>query len=471
MATIVRSSLDAAFTAALERPAPALLRVSGPRGSGVSRALRDCLRREREAPTGPRVWAIAGAAGRSERLLFQAREGLARAGVVAASPDWIGLVDALLDDLARTRRPWIVALDDVADLLAATPAAGEAFSRLWAGARRGGLPLHLVLARADPGAVDRIRGEVPGEFPGTPRVDSETLEVGPVRFDEVAQHLPHWRPRDRLYLHACLGRWPAALRFVDRRSGWVANLLGLVVDPHGPLHGWVPRRLREVVKKPDRYSAILAALADGAQDWGEIRGATPAFTEGNQIAPYLSTLESAGWIRKRASLDASPKSRKRRYAIVDPLVGFWHAVAEPALGELLSGRAPRSLWDSGLSVEAESSVHRRIPSLVREAIAESPGPFPVPARRLGALWGEGYDLDVAGTLRNGAAVYGACVLGRAATVDDATRLDAHMRATRYGFGREGRIRVLFTLDGATTALRRRAARDHFLMLADLSALF
>ena len=243
------------------------------------------------------------------------------------------------------------------------------------------------------------------------------------------------------------------------------------MDPEGPLHDRVPRRLRELVQKPDRYAAVLGALADGARDWGEIRGATPAFTEGNQIAPYLSTLESAGWIRKRESLDAPARSRRRRYALVDPLAGFWYAVVEPVLGDLLSGRPPRTLWDAALADRAETFIRNRIPSLVREALREGPGPFPVAARRLGALWGEGYDLEVAGTLRNGAAIYGACVLDRRATVDDAARLTAHMRATRYGFGREGRIRVLFTMDGATTALTRRAARDHLLMLADVSGMF
>ena len=63
------------------------------------------------------------------------------------------------------------------------------------------------------------------------------------------------------------------------------------------------------------------------------------------------------------------------------------------------------------------------------------------------------------------------MLNRAATDDDATLLQSQMRATRYGFGREGRIRVLFTLDGATDALTRRAARDDLLMLADAAAPF
>ena len=141
------------------------------------------------------------------------------------------------------------------------------------------------------------------------------------------------------------------------------------------------------------------------------------------------------------------------------------------MGDLTSGVSADRLWSAELEPRTAAHIRRRIPVAVRAALAEDRGPFPVGARRLGALWGENYDLDVAGTLRNGAAVYGLCVLEGVATVADADRLTAQMRATRYGFGREGRIRAVFALEGASVALTRRAARDHLLVLDDLASLF
>ena len=53
--------------------------------------------------------------------------------------------------------------------------------------------------------------------------------------------------------------------------------------------------------------------------------------------------------------------------------------------------------------------------------------------------------------------------------DDA--LQGEVRRTRYGFGKESRIRVLFASGGFTTGLLRRAARSdalHLLSLGELS---
>jgi hypothetical protein len=78
---------------------------------------------------------------------------------------------------------------------------------------------------------------------------------------------------------------------------------------------------------------------------------------------------------------------------------------------------------------------------------------------------------VAGTLRNGTAVYGRGVWGRAATVADADGLMRQMKATRFGFGREARLRVIFAGAGASEPLLRRAARDDLLTLVPLDAMF
>jgi hypothetical protein len=468
MRTIERPDLSASLATALDAQAPAVTWVRGHSGSGASTAVRRALSDIVGSAAPPIVWAVSGSDPTPQRLLVHALASLRRRGVETAAESWSELAADLVGEIERTRRPWIVSVDDRATGLTAVPALASALAELWSGARRGGLPLHLVLVGAARADVDRILGESPTGS----RPPIETVDVRHVSIEDVAGHLPRWTGADRLRLQLCLGRSPEVFRHVDPRASWATNVRRLVVDPRGVLHGLVPRRLREAVQKPHRYAGILAALADGAEDWGSIRTASPAFTQGNQLAPYLTALEDRGWIRTRRSLDAAPSSRRRRYALTDALVGFWYGVVEPGLGDLAAGLPVERLWDLTLEDRVRNWIRMRTPFAIREALAEGrTGPLPVPARRLGALWGDGYDLHVGGTLRNGAAIYGLCVSDAPATVADAERLTAQMRATRYGFGREGRIRIVFAERGVTDALARRAARDDLLVLGAVDELF
>lgn len=333
---------------------------------------------------------------------------------------------------------------------------------LWTGARARALPLHVVVVGPDDPSFDTLLNEL---FEGA---DARHVPVGPLSGAEVRAHLPEWSPAERYVLGACLGGSPETLGRVDPTVRAATNLQRLVVDPEGELHGLPPRRLAEQFQKPARYAGVVRALAAGAREWGEIRRADPSFPSGNQLAPYLATLQETGWVEASRSLDAAPDSRKRRYRLADPFTAFWYAVVEPAVARLLEGDGVAGVWRE-LPVERHAS--RRFPDACLQALARRGADFlPVAAREAGGLWGDGYDLPVAGTLTNGAAVYGVCAWEQA-TAADADRATAQMRATRYGFGRQARIRLVFTAAPPDETLVRRAARDPLIRIVGLESLF
>jgi hypothetical protein len=85
--------------------------------------------------------------------------------------------------------------------------------------------------------------------------------------------------------------------------------------------------------------------------------------------------------------------------------------------------------------------------------------FGANARTCGSLWGTGYDIPVAGILSSGAPFYGRPVDDTGARGVFAT-LDADIRETRYGFGRERRLRLAFSWREFGPSLQREAARRH-----------
>ena len=456
----------------LALPSPAVIVVTGGPRTGKSSALRAVLGQDRTGQEiGRHLIAVRGAPGPTSRHLRVLADTLRRGGIGGEHPctSWSEGFEPLREALEGDRVPRVLILDEVHHLHHGSPELGLALARLWTGARARALPLRLVLVSSDSTAVDQLVGE------GGPleSADPHTVTVDDLSTAEIREHLDGWSPRDRFLLQACLGRSPSTIGLVDPDVRLSTNLHRLVFDPEGRLHGQPIRHLERRIQKPRRYVGILGAMAEGAQDWRSIHAANPAFSSGNQLAPYMSTLQDLGWVEAERSLDAPPRARKRRYHIADPLVAFWYGVVEPALGILLEGKSAASTW-RGVLAGRRFARHASavFPRALHRVLAENGDDLVgARARQIGGLWGDGYDLAVAGTLRNGAALYGTAVWGRIATVADAAAVHGHMRATRYGFGREARLRVVFAAAGATEGLTRAVARDELLLVVPLEKAF
>ena len=170
----------------------------------------------------------------------------------------------------------------------------------------------------------------------------------------------------------------------------------------------------------------------------------------------MQRLEEMGVIDASRSLDASPNSRSRRYRIVDPFTAFWFRFVLPNRTDLDLGRS-EAVWGDVVRPALDdhlSGVFGRVCREWMERYADEE--LPARAREVGGLWGRGYDLEVAGTLTNGAVFYGRTRWGENAPGHAAVEeLDRQAEKTRYGFGRDEGYRLVFTDRPARDRLRRR----------------
>jgi len=232
------------------------------------------------------------------------------------------------------------------------------------------------------------------------------------------------------------------------------------LEPDAPLVRAGIETAGQRLQSPARYFSLLRVLARGARDWGAIRERAGGFDSGSHIAPYLGKLEELGLVAVERSLDAAPGGRRRRYRLSDPSLGFWWRFVLPAWSEIQAGRGGE-VWGGGLPVGLDDHVRAWFPHLCRSWLLDHGDEvFPAPAREASGLWGADYDLDVSATLRNGAALYGRALWTDAAvSPGHFDAVDREVRNTRYGFGREARLRVLFTSGPVEPEVRRRAARE------------
>ncbi len=380
------------------------------------------------------------------------------------TPDWRNLLAGIPARDATPTGPRALVLTGVERLGVGSPRVLGEIAAGWDSLRRSSHRVVVVLCFG-PGGIPADMAALDGGLLGSA---SRSTDEMPLTVRGVAEVLAAWGPEDRLLAWALFGGAPGRISLLDPERSLRRNIEELLFDPNGPLHRDMDSFLRRpTLTQPGRYATALALISRGARGWKEIRKGFEERGQGRP-GPYVAKLRELGILRAESSLDAAGGQRSTRYYVEDPLVKAWFSWLLPVRPLLLSGRG-RDVWKTVLKPTLRDALPGMIPRAVLDLLAhrgvDSIGPR---ARVSGGLWGPGYDIPVAGVLGNGAVCYGT-------TSPDwsnasATQLDelvAQIRETRYGFGREVRLKIVASLSGHDAALDRIAARDESVRLLGL----
>jgi len=430
-----------ALRRAFDRAQASLVRVAGLPGIGKTRLIRQAAADFRS------VYHRVPPLPESDQ-----RRGLERAlteqlGTVAGQSSW----DELFETLAAASseaRPLVLVVDDAHRWEESRARVGPALEAALTEARARGQALHVALVSPELAAA-----------PSADEPPALDLTLRPLSFRAAAPFLPGVSVRERLRAYAVFGGIPGHLVQVDAGASLGANIRRLVLDGDAALADAPLSLLERLFQTPSRYAAILAALAGGEGDWGTVHAGVSDLSAGGQAAPYLKRLEEVGLVEARRSLDASPRTRSRRYRIRDPFVAFWFGSVLPGRHLLPDGRG-ETLYTSAVRADLPRHAATVLPEVCRDFMAhDAVETLGSNARESGSLWGTGYDIPIAGVLTSGAPFYGLPVGAEPQAGTTAlARLDAQIRETRYGFGRERRLRILFVDGEPSLDLQRVVAR-------------
>lgn len=327
--------------------------------------------------------------------------------------------------------------------------------------RREDRTLHVILIAPEP-----VAAEPDPESDEAPLL----LRMAPLTFRSALPLLPGGDARERLQAYALLGGIPGHLRHLDPEVSLATNVRRCIFDPGAPLADRGLSMLEQWAQTPSRYAAVLAALSSGEADWSTVHQGVSDLTASGQVAPYLKRLEEMGMLEVRRSLDAGPRSRNRRYRITDPFFAFWFRHVLPHRHLEASGEMA-AVWSDHVRPDLDGRAAAVLGEVCRQYMAhDALELLGANAREVGSLWGAGYDIPVAGILASGAAFYGQPLLDPGHSADAVEALDRQVRETRYGFGRELRLKILFCVGGVPMALARQVARRHDVEVVDSEAL-
>lgn len=436
---------------ALDRKDASIVRVSGLRGGGKSALVRRAVEsftaivhRAPPLPDQPQRGAV-------RRLVQSALDaaGLPTADL-GTDPDWQQLLAATLPLADPARPSFVIVLDNAHRLVEARARYLQPLLATLRQARSEGRPLHVILVGSAKGLPnDDELGELAGG----------SVPVGPLPFRAAAELLPSFGPDEALRAYATFGGIPRVLEAIDPTVTTETNVRRLMLDPGARFAEAAGEWLERDVQTPIRYYAILMALARGEADWAAVHAGVPDLTTSGQVAPYLHRLEELGLVSARRSLDARPQTRSRRYRITDPFLSFWFGFM---LKRILEFGHAWAKEDFGRDLRADVDRHLDVvfPEVCRQHMEfDSLETLGANGREVGSLWGVGYDIPVAGILASGGAFYGSCH-ARPIRPDETPldTLDEQVRETRYGFGRQARISLVFAKGDPPRWLQRETAK-------------
>jgi len=206
------------------------------------------------------------------------------------------------------------------------------------------------------------------------------LTLRPLTVGQTKAFLPAGDAVELVEGYAVTGGMPAYLvQWRPDRSLW-ANLRHTAFDPSNILYNDGLTLLRDEMREPRHYAAVLRAIASGHHTLSAI--AREAGVERSSLPAYLVTLQGAGYVERRVPVGIIRTAHRRRgtWHIADPYVRFWGRYILPYTGAIEKGEGAglvegvlRPTWEQFVAVTWEELARASVYSL---AARHTPGFWP-----------------------------------------------------------------------------------------------
>ena len=377
-------------------------------------------------------------------------------GITEIKQNWESLLGYLGD------RDGVVVLDEFPYLIDADESLPSVIQRLW-DQRFQNTSGTLILVGSSISMMEEatLLGNSPlyGRF-------TEKLDLQPLDFSAAQEFIPDsYSPEERIFTWGIFGGVPYYLDGVDLDQDLGAVLTAEVLSQKGYLHNEPEYVLRTELTDPNRYFAILTAIAAGKTTSNEIAQAVGI--DGKQISTYTQKLERLRLIEREVPLtEEKAKSRRGRYRILDPLFRFWFRFVYGK--EDRYERLGEDAYEAVIEPELPDFVSQEFEKLCQDAL---PTLFPEETfLDIGRWWYKEHEVDVVGFTTDGTMVVGECKFTNAPLDYSAlASLEDHAAEIRWtpDAGDINTEYALFTRSGVTQSVQKAVSERDDVHLFDL----
>ena len=147
------------------------------------------------------------------------------------------------------------------------------------------------------------------------------MKILPFDFEETCHYFKNFTDEEKAYVYGIVGGTPQYLLQMSDKLSIEDNIKNTFLNPNSALFEEPENLLKQEVREPALYNAIITAIATGASRMSEISGKVGEST--NICSAYVKKLISLGIIEKETPY-GEKASRKAIYSIADNMFRFWY---------------------------------------------------------------------------------------------------------------------------------------------------
>jgi uncharacterized protein len=282
---------------------------------------------------------------------------------------------------------FVLAIDEFPYLIQSNPAIPGLFQKAWDEYwSKSGICLILLGS-----SIAMMESEVLGYTSPLYGRRTGQWRVEPMDFEAVRKFRSSASFEDRLFHYALAGGIPAYWLQFDRKIDFSHNLKLHVLKKGRALYDEVEFILREELREPRYYFALLQAVAQGKRKLSEIVNATGISQP--TANKYLGVLADLGIVERELPVteDKPLKSKKGLYLITDEFFGFWFSFIFPRRSELEMNMTEAVLKD--IMGQMPHYVSRVYEKISREMLRKHSDLF-FPFSAVGRWWDKNEEIDL-----------------------------------------------------------------------------
>lgn len=283
----------------------------------------------------------------------------------------------------------------------------------------------------------------------------------------------HFTDEEKLILYGAYGGIALYLQQVEQDKSLKENINNTFLSTTGYLYEEPLLLLRQEVKEPGVYHAIIEAIANGASKANEIAVKTGEDTA--KCIKYISTLQELGIVEKRIPFGEKQSSRKSIYRLSDFMFRFWYRYVA-GNKTLLETGAKEIVWTRRIEPDLNHYMGQVFECVSREYLLRknSRGELPVLFTDIGGWWGSNPETHMQEEVDIVASDQEEYLLGeckwRNQPVNISVLEKLRSRADRISKNRKGTWYILFSKSGFTDAVQEKAQSDDHILLVDMKKL-
>lgn len=273
------------------------------------------------------------------------------------------------------------------------------------------------------------------------------MKLLPFDFAETCRYFERFQGEDKALAYGIVGGTPQYLLQLDDRLSIEENIKNTFLNPVSFLYEEPVNLLKQEVREPAIYTAIITAIAAGASRMSEISSRVGEDT--NVCAGYLKNLIGLGIVQKETPY-GEKSSRKSLYSIEDNMFRFWHRFVLE--NNSLIARGGGGLVYRRIEPRLPEYMGKVFEGICRQYLWKLllDGKSPVEFTSLGRWWGNDpieksqAEIDILGEQDKTSALFGECKwtnekvdLGVLETLIRRSRLFPYSKVYYYLFSKSG----------------------------------